>query len=36
MAVELHKQGLSQRAIATKLGVGRPTVKKAIEDSQKG
>ncbi|ELA9881238.1 TPA: AAA family ATPase [Vibrio parahaemolyticus] len=36
MAVELYKQGLSQRAIATKLGVGRPTVKKAIEDSQKG
>ncbi len=36
MAVKLHKQGLSQRAISMKLGISRPTVKKSIEDSQEG
>ncbi|MCG6299909.1 AAA family ATPase [Vibrio vulnificus] len=36
MAVKLHDQGFSQRAISTKLGISRPTVRKAIEDSQKG
>lgn len=36
MAVKLHEQGLSQRAIAKKLGVSRPTVKKSLEDSLKG
>ena len=35
MSVKLHEQGLSQRAIAAKLGVSRPIVKKSIEDSQK-
>ncbi|MCG7495610.1 AAA family ATPase [Vibrio sp. Of7-15] len=35
MAVKLHEQGLSQRAIAEKLGISRPTVKKSIEDLQK-
>ncbi len=36
MAVKLHKQGLSQRAISNKLGISRPTVKKSIEDSGEG
>lgn len=32
MAFKLHKQGLSQRDIASKLQISRPTVKKAIEE----
>ncbi|GJC07073.1 AAA family ATPase [Aeromonas hydrophila] len=32
MAFKLHSQGLSQRVIASKLNISRPTVKKAIED----
>ncbi|MEZ8154132.1 AAA family ATPase [Vibrio splendidus] len=36
MAVKLHNQGFSQRAIANKLGISRPTVKKSIEDSEEG
>lgn len=35
MAVKLYDQGISQRAIAEKLGISRPTVKKSIEDLQK-
>ena len=30
--VTLHRQGLSQRAIARKLGVSRNTVKKYLDD----
>ncbi|MDN3612622.1 AAA family ATPase [Vibrio ostreicida] len=36
MSVKLHNQGLSQRAIASKLSISRPTVKKSIEDSKEG
>lgn len=32
MALKLHAQGLSQRDIANKLKISRPTVKKAIEE----
>ena len=32
-AVELHKSGLSQRAIEKQLGISRPTIKKALEES---
>lgn len=30
--VGLHNRGLSQRAIARKLGISRPTVRKYLED----
>lgn len=30
--IRLHNQGLSQRAIALKLGISRPTVKKYLDD----
>ena len=33
LARKMHSEGMSQRAIANKLGVGRPTVKKAIEET---
>jgi ATPases of the AAA+ class len=32
MVIKLNEQGLSQRMIANKLGISRPTVKKAIDD----
>lgn len=35
MAVTLHRQGLSQRAISEKLRISRPTVKKALENAMK-
>lgn len=36
LVVNLHEQGLSQRAIAEKLGISRPTVKKALEQNEHG
>jgi AAA+ superfamily predicted ATPase len=33
-AVELHESGLSQRAIEKQLGISRPTIKKALKESQ--
>lgn len=34
LVVNLHHQGMSQRAIAEKLSISRPTVKKALEKSE--
>ena len=34
--LELHRSGLSQRAIARKLGISRNTVKKYIERPESG
>ena len=36
LVVNLHERGLSQRAIAEKLGISRPTVKKALEQNEHG
>ena len=36
LVVNLHERGLSQRAIAEKLGISRPTVKKTLEQNEHG